>query len=453
MASTIRPQQHDPRCDVRGRRVTIMGLGRHGGGVGVARYLAEAGARVTISDRAQSVDLADSLATLKGVPIERYAWGEHDENDFVSADWLVVNPAVPPHDRFVRLARQAGVRITSEMELFLSACPAQVVGVTGSNGKSTTASMISAILTAPQRRHWLGGNIGRSLLNELDRMESTDVVVLELSSFQLARWGRDVRAIDVAVITNCAPNHLDWHGQWQHYVEAKQQLLRRQSAHGIAVLNDADREVATWNGLVRGLQIPLLEDSIIPPLSVPGKHNRQNAACAGAAARAFGVPEHDIRVGLAAFSGLPHRLQRVGECHGRMFYNDSLATTPESACAALAAFDRPTWMLVGGYDKGCDVGELVEQLARRARGVACYGATGPMIAERLAATTPTVEIVQTPDLPSALSWCYERSQAGDVIVLSPGFASFDQYRDYAERGEHFTTLVGAIQAGRRLARV
>ena len=208
-----------------GQRATVMGLGRHGGGVGAARYLAEQGARVTVTDLADADALADSLDELAGAGIERFHLGGHREADFTEADLVVVNPAVRPDNPFVELARTAGARITSEIELFLDACPAPVIGVTGTTGKSTTAAMIAAALDAAGRRSWLGGNIGRSLLADLPRIRSDDWVVLELSSFQLHWLGENVRWPRLAVLTNFAPNHLDWHGSVEHYRQSKQRLL------------------------------------------------------------------------------------------------------------------------------------------------------------------------------------------------------------------------------------
>lgn len=434
---------------VAGKRVTVMGLGRHGGGVGAARYLASRGALVTVTDRASEHALGQALDDLADVALERICLGRHEERDFLAAQWLVVNPAVPPTDSYVQLARRAGAVLTTEIELFLNACPATIVGVTGSNGKSTTAAMTAEILSSARRKAWLGGNIGRSLLSDLPRMRPGDVVVLELSSFQLARLSDAARPVDVAVVTNCTPNHLDWHGGWTDYVAAKQRLLELQTPSSQTVLNPADGEVGPWQSLVRGtLRLPW-DESSLPALLVLGEHNRRNAAFAAAAAQAVGCSAVEIQEGLAQFAGLPYRLQLVGECAGRQFYNDSLATTPESTCAALEAFEQPSWFLVGGYDKGCDLAMLVEKLARHARGVALYGASAEQLGHRLKAYDPGLEMVQVGALPEALAWCWDRSRSGDTIVLSPGFASYDQYRDYAERGEHFELLVAELIAARR----
>jgi UDP-N-acetylmuramoylalanine--D-glutamate ligase len=423
------------------RRVTLMGLGRHGGGVGAARWLVSHGARLTITDLARPDQLAESLAAIADLPIERYRLGEHAEEDFTAAEVVVVNPAVKPNHPLVEMAGRGGAQITSETELFLNACPARVIGVTGSNGKSTTAAMTAAILAADGRRTWLGGNIGRSLLGDLEQMRTDDFVVLEISSFQLCGLSADVRAPHVAIVTNCTPNHLDWHGTHQHYVQSKQRLLTLQSQQDAAVLNLADPEVAGWRTLVRGKVLSPVEEQILPPLRVPGRHNRMNASLAAAAARAIGCSKRAVQQALAGFDGLPHRLQFVAEIEGRRFFNDSKATTPEATMAALASFDAPVWLLAGGYAKGGDYAALAEAIVMRTRGAGLFGAAGPMLRDRLSCSHPELPVCLMDTLDEALAWVWSRSAVGDVILLSPACASFDQYRDFEARGSHYVKLI------------
>jgi len=431
--------------DVAGLRVTVMGLGRFQGGVSAARYLAQRGAIVAVTDLAPAEKLAESIAALADVPIARWRLGEHCEGDFSDTDLVVVNPAVKPGNRFVELARSHGVRLTSEIELFLAECSTgNVVGVTGSNGKSTTSAMIAAILSADGRKTWLGGNIGASLLDELPRIAPSDWVVLELSSFQLARLSIDVRWPRIAVVTNCSPNHLDWHPDYDDYRRAKQRLVQRVPAEGATVLNDEDGEVATWRDLSHAKVFGPVADDEIPPLRIPGGHNRQNARLAAAATRAVGVSPCAIDRGLRVFSGLPHRLERVAEIAGRTFYNDSLATTPESAIVALRAFDQPIWLLAGGSDKGANFAEFAREVATRAHGAIFYGQTGPRLAALARALAPCGTIKDASALNDALRRAWELSSPGDVILLSPACASFDQFTNFAERGTVFKQLVGEL---------
>ncbi len=438
--------------DVAGRRITVMGLGRHGGGVAAARFLAQHGAAVTVTDLATADELAESLAALADVPIAGYCLGRHDEEDFRGADSVVVNPAVRPAEPLLQVARANGARLTSEIELFLERCPAPIIGITGSNGKSTTASMLGAIGAAAGQRVWLGGNIGASLLDDLGRMVSGDFVILELSSFQLAHLSLAAKFPEIAVVTNCTPNHLDWHGVLQHYMASKQRLVREQPGHGKVVLNPWDAEVASWNTAATGSVLSVRPFDQLPTLKVPGLHNRINACLAATAAAAAGCDEAAIQRALAEFSGLPHRLQKVGKVAGRRFYNDSKGTTPAATCAALAAVDGPIWLLAGGYDKGVDFDDLGRAIAQRVHGAAVFGAAGTKLRAAIERSGGRCELSESESLASALAWCWERSQWGDAIVLSPACSSHDQFRDFVERGNRFVDLVRRLESETDLAR-
>jgi UDP-N-acetylmuramoylalanine--D-glutamate ligase len=430
--------------DFHGVRATVMGLGSFGGGAAAARWLARQGARVTATDLAEEAAMAATLATLHNESIEAFHLGGHREEDFRCADLVVVNPAVRPNNPLVEIASQSGARIASEIELFLEACPARILGVTGSNGKSTTAAMTAAILNTDGWRTWLGGNIGGSLLDRLEEIDRDDWAVLELSSFQLWHLSSDAAAPHVAVVTNCTPNHLDWHGSYEHYVAAKQRILTQQTDHGAAVLNTTDPELAKWRRLVRGECLEPLPLGDIPPLLVPGHHNRMNAASAAAAAIAAGCSTTAIQQALRTFCGLPQRLERLDSIEGRRFYNDSTATTPESAIAALRSLPGPLWLLAGGRSKGFDFGPLAAAIVQYAAGAAFFGAARHELQQAVAAQSPKFLSAATETLDNALQWCWQHSQPGNAIVLSPACASTDQFRNFRQRGERFVELVGAL---------
>ncbi len=428
--------------ELRGRKVTIMGLGHFGGGVEAARWLARRGARVTVTDLADRTTLAESLAALDGEPIAEFHLGGHREEDFRHADLIVVNPAVRPGNPFLEMAAERHIPRTTEVGLFLHACPAPVVGVTGSNGKSTTAAMIAAILEADGRRTWLGGNIGRSLLPHLDQIGPDDGVVLELSSFQLQYLADETPMPHVAVVTNYSPNHLDWHSTPDEYMAAKQRLLTGQTAQDVAVLNMLDPQVATWKPFVRGKLVSQASpETDLPPLAVPGLHNRINAACAASAALAAGCFRSAVREGLQSFRGLPQRIEPCGEAAGRHFYNDSTATTPESTVAALESVDRPIWLLAGGRDKGCRFDALVSTIIRRTQGVALFGQVAQALQSQLAAQTPDFDYIVVETMEAALDWCWNRSGPGDAVVFSPACASSKPFPNFRVRGRHFANLV------------
>ncbi len=422
-----------------------MGLGHFGGGLAVARWLASQGAEVTVTDRAGAETLAPALAHLRDVPIARYHLGGHREADFRSLDLLVVNPAVKPGNPFVRLARKSGARITTELELLLERCPATVVGVTGSNGKSTTAAMIDAILRAQGRTSWLGGNLGGSLLDRLDAIRPGHCAVLEMSSFQLCRLGPAARMPHVAVVTSFAPNHLDWHGSLERYRSAKQRVLLGQSAGDFAVLNTYDAAVAAWAPLARAKLAALPSLDALPTLRLPGRHNRTNAACAAAAAAALGCSAEVIGRALGRFRGLPERQERVATIGGIELYDDSAATTPESTIAAIRSCRRPLWLLVGGHDKGLDYAALTATIARRCRGAAFYGAVAERLQAQTAAHRGALRCTAVETLDGALSWCWHRARPGDAIVLSPACSSHEQFRNYRHRSQVFRGLVDVLR--------
>lgn len=430
-----------------GKHVTLLGLGRHGGGLGAARHLIGSGARLTISDAATAEELAAPIAALAGSNVARWSLGGHDEDDFRQADIVVVNPAVRPGNPYVELARNSGAAITSEIELFMSACPGRLIGVTGTCGKSSTATMLASILEAEGRKTWLGGNLGGSLLDHLPQMRAAHEVVVELSSFQLFWLTPGARLPDVSVVTNFTPNHLDWHPTLEHYAAAKQRILGR-SGFGEHVVLGGDPTLATWKDrLLPDATLACAGDDL-PALGVQGPHQRENAACAAAAARLCGCSSAAIEKGLAEFRGLPHRLQFVGEIQGRRFFNDSKSTTPAATRAAVEAFDSPVWLLAGGLDKGCDWGQALEVVVKRVRGAVFYGTSAPALFDRVARLQPGFRAACVGTLAEALEAAWSFSAPGDVIVLSPGSASFDQFRGYDDRGDAYVQLVREL--GRRV---
>lgn len=446
-----------------GKRLLVMGLGRFGGGVGVTRWLARQGARVLVTDKDAPEKLAGSVAKLADLPIE-FRLGEHRESDFRDADLIVANPAVPESSPYLAAARAAGRTITTEINLFLERLAAKtVIGVTGSVGKSTTTAMIGHLLSRAldNRRVWVGGNIGVSLLDELDAIGADDVVVLELSSFQLERTASLRWAPTIAVITNIAPNHLDWHGTLDAYAAAKLNLVRYlDRANGVTIaLDDADlwRRIESacgatprgWRFGLNGQTPQALETGLAAnprrlewpnlKLAAPGRHNRLNAAAAMCVATALGVSADQAGAALTDFDGLPHRLQRVATRDGVTYYNDSKATTPEAAITAMEAIDAPLLVILGGFDKGIDLSPAADKAARRAKFSACIGQTGRLLMDRVRSAGGDAEYFDTLD--AAVLACRRRAIVGDVVLLSPACASWGMFEDYRARGDSFTRLV------------
>lgn len=460
-----------PQRNYRNLNVLVMGLGSFGGGLGVVRFLNDRGARITITDTRPSEKLTESLTELQSIDKLQFKLGAHDEADFRSADLIVVNPAIRRDHPYLQLAREAAVPLTSEINLFWQWNPAPVVAVTGSNGKSTTTAMIHTILQQSGRRIWLGGNIGISLLPVVGQIQAEDIVVLELSSFQLADLDRLQVSPAVSVVTNFAPNHLDWHDSLEHYRWAKQTMLRWQRPTDAAVLNGDDADVRDWNCQGRRLFFGLTDhgadgvfstqdgDAIVRTdgkqqtlpikqwLKLPGRHNLANALAATCAALQVEASDEEIQRGLEQYQPLPHRLQWIADVHGRSFYNDSLATTPESAIVGLEAFERPVILLAGGYDKQVDLSEMAAAISRRAKAVALLGQTAGTIRE-LIDRNPVLTCLTSPEFDSfeqAFHWAVAQSDPGDVVLLSPGCASYDWFRNFADRGQQFVELVEQLK--------
>jgi UDP-N-acetylmuramoylalanine--D-glutamate ligase len=445
-------------------RALVMGLGLFGGGLGVTKWLAGQGWRVVVTDTKSAADLAEPIADLQPL-IDRgdveLRLGEHREDDFASVDLVVANVAVPRpwENRYLAAARAAGVRVTTEMGLLIQRLPAGAItiGVTGSVGKSTTSAMIAHVLSAAVSQGaagtkvFFGGNIGVSLLPELERIGAGDLVVLELSSAML-HWleGWSPR---VAVATTFAANHIDWHGSIEHYRASKQAILKSQRPGDVAVVGS---DAAEWP-IAAGVERRLVERAErVTGLAIPGVHNEQNAAVAVAAALLAArkspalsslTPEVAQRL-VRSFPGLPDRLQFVGSVRlpsggEAKCFNDSKSTTPESAMLAIEAFAvepgvGKVHLIVGGYDKGSDFGAFAKASAGLA-GLYTIGKTGPAIAE--AARRAGAKVVECGELSKAVDAAWGRMAGGDVLLLSPACASWDQFVNYQQRGASFVQLV------------
>lgn len=460
--------------DWRGRRVAVVGLGREN--VPLARYLAARGARITGLDRRQPADLPPPARDLAALGV-RLAGGPGYLDVLSSEDFdaVFLTPGMPKDGPEIQAARRRGALITSQTNLFLELCRAPVVGITGSSGKSTTTTLVGRMLMADGRRPvYVGGNIGRALIEQVDRIAPDSWVVLELSSFQLELVERSPH---VAVLLNLRPNHLDVHGSMAAYEAAKRRIFayQRPDAGDVAVLGYDDPVVRAmadsaparvaffgtdeglghgaslrdgWVGLADGPRWrPVLP---VAEVALPGPHNLLNVLAAVAAAAACGASTEAMRAGVAGFAGLDHRLQVVAEVDGRRFVNDSIATAPDRAAAALESFTGPVVWIAGGYDKGVSFDDLAEVALRRGlRAVVLTGAAAPRIhqalqeaARRLALPLPPVH--HAAGFEEAVELAARSAQAGDTVLLSPACASYDAFRDFAERGRRFVSLVEAL---------
>jgi UDP-N-acetylmuramoylalanine--D-glutamate ligase len=456
------------------KHITIMGLGFFGGTIGLAKYLVSQGARVTITDLKGAAELHESLAALAGLPV-RLVLGRHEEADFTEVDMVFASPAVREDSPYLANARASGVPVDTEMNLFMRLCRGTVIGVTGSNGKTTTTSLIGAILRAANPRTRVGGNIGRSLLPEVAAIEAGDPVVLELSSFQLEDLAEVGRSPRIALLLNLSPNHLDRHGGMERYLAAKKQIFAYQEPADTAILNADDPQLqplaAELPSQVRffSLERPVSEGTYlegerlliarhgtvceacaVADIPLLGRHNVANVLAAVAAADAWGVPPAVIRQAIRIFAGVEHRLERVRELRGVTFYNDSIATSPAATLAALTAIPQPILLIAGGYDKGLPFQALAEAIVHRVKGVFLIGNTARQIAHAIEAARPpretTPRLTLCSDLRVAVHQAYGAAAAGDVVLLSPACASYDQFRHFVERGRLFKQVVAELEA-------
>jgi len=424
--------------------ITVMGLGRFGGGIAVARWLAGQGAKVLVTDKDNENDLKDSVAQLAGLPIQ-FRLGQHLQEDFSSTSLVVASPAVPLTNPYLQTARAAGVPITTEIRLFLERCPARrVLGVTGTKGKSTTTSMLNAMLAQKYRTH-IGGNIGGSLLDTLPQIAADDLVILELSSYMLEHLRAMRWSPQVALITMLAQDHLEWHGSVEAYIAAKAVLLEFQKPTDFAILNQTD--AASKNLTTKAAAgIKWFGPDSCPDfaLRIPGIHNQINAKGAFAAASCLGITWDEAQTALKHFQALPHRLELVHEELGVKFFNDSIATIPQAAIAALESFPpRRVIQIVGGHLKDLSIKEMCQALASRAKAAICIGEKGPEIAGeiRRIAARDTLIVHQCPDLPCAIRVAKGIAEAGDIVLLSTGCKSYDQFTNFEARGQAFSRLV------------
>ncbi len=459
----------DPRYDFAGKNVLVMGLGRFGGGVDVARFAASSGAKVIVTDLASRQQLNDSIKKLEsrciGTDIE-FHLGSHSPADFQHADIIVVNPAVPGDNEFLKLARRHNKFITSQINIFFQLCPAPIIGITGTNGKSTTAALTAHLLrsASDERRAssiekvWLSGNIGNEpLLTVVDQISPDDLVVLELSSFQTEQLAHIQKAPKVALLTNLTPNHLDRYGTFAGYCAAKENIFKFQNLDrncpAVSIFNAEDKVAAKWLEKYRKdagricikFSTDDVSEEIRDSFTLLGRANLSNLAAAVAIARHFGIDDNQLKTSLSQFKPLPHRLELVARIDGVSWYNDSKATTPESAIAALEAFEQPVVIIAGGYDKNVAFDELGQKIAENARAAILLGQTAERIADAIKASPKNqtrIELVNS--LAEAVQLANRLTVSDDVVLLSPACASYDMFDNFQHRGREFTRLVRRI---------
>ncbi len=439
----------------------------------MARYLADHGARVVLNDSRRPSELIEAREQLAALPVG-WVLGGHPVSLLDGADLVCPSGGVPLELPLIAEARRRGIEVSNDSQIFLELAPCPTIGITGSAGKTTTTSLVGRIVQAGagNRRIWVGGNIGNPLIDHVDRMAPEDLAVMELSSFQLDLV---TRSPNVAVLLNLTPNHLDRHGTMEAYTAAKARILDFQDADGIAVLGREDPGAWGLAGRVRGalaafgitrpddpepyLDVHVQDGHIVlqrgrsvtevmpvAEVELRGEHNLRNVLAACAAAGAAGFAPGAMQAGVRGFRGVPHRLEFVRRRAGADWYNDSIATAPERAMAAIRAFEEPLVLLAGGRDKDLPWEAFAALVAARVDHLVAFGETAEMIAGKVAAAPgrgpETVSVHRT--LQEAIAAAAEVASEGDVVLLSPGGTSFDEFEDFAARGVCYKQWVSEL---------
>ncbi len=452
------------------KKVSIIGLRREG--MALARFLAQRGATITVSDLKTREELAERIEGLSGFLI-RFELGGHPQS-LLDADVIYVSPGVPQDIPLLVEARKRGISTSSETRLFFSLCPAPIIGITGSSGKTTTATLVGQIVERAGRHTWVGGNIGSPLIEFVEEIRPEAIVVTELSSFQLENLDRSPH---IACVLNITPNHLDRHKTMEAYRAAKLNILRYQGRNDYAILNRDDPATHALLPECQGRTLLfsrleeveggafIREGRIIVrwagekevcergDIRLLGDHNLENVLAACAISAAAGAPTEAMAEVCTTFAGVEHRLELVREVAGVSYYHDSIATSPGRALAALRSFDQPIVLLAGGRGKGLPFKELADLIVQKVRYLILFGEEARAIEEAVREAGKRAEVAETPlikdlgDLEEAVNLAAQVGQPGDVVLLSPACTSFDLYGDFAERGEHFKDLVGKLKDG------
>lgn len=453
--------------NIRGKKIALLGVGVSN--IGLAELFASRGAIVTACDKRTREQLGDTAQTLEKAGAS-LRLGE-DYLDGLDADMAIRSPGMYFLSPEITNLRNRGIAVTSEMELFFDLCPCKIIATTGSDGKTTTSTLIATILNAAGKTVHLGGNIGRALLPEIFNINPDDIAVVELSSFQLISMRKSP---NIAVITNVTPNHLDVHADMQEYTDSKRNLYLHQGALSTTVLNLDNAATASFAPEVRGnlrmfsLEQPvqngafLREDGmlcaacygkiteIVPAadIKIPGRHNVANFLAAICAVLPIATPEA-VREVAKTFGGVEHRIEFVAEIDGVRWYNDSIATSPSRSSAGIAAFDVPITLIAGGSDKHIPFDPMAPLVIKHVSTLLLTGPTAPKIEAAIkngdGYSDGHPKIIHADNIAHASSIAHELTPAGGVVLLSPACASFDSYQNFEHRGRHFKEIVKGME--------
>jgi UDP-N-acetylmuramoylalanine--D-glutamate ligase len=451
--------------DLKGKKVLVLGLARTG--VATVRFLVERGARVKVSEMKPPGELEGALQELKGLPLD-WEMGGHTLSFFLDAELIVVSPGVPMDLQPLRQAREKGLPAVSEIELASRFLRRPMIAITGTNGKTTTTTLMGEMFRAGGKAAFVGGNIGNPLMNFVAGSQREEWAVVEVSSFQLE--GIDRFRPRVALLLNITEDHLDRHPSFQEYGEIKGRIFQNQGKEDYAVLNADDPRTFQFAHRVRSQVVLFSRERSVPwgcfldrgsiifqgaegeredyglgRMRIRGTHNLENFMAAIAACRICGCPRGALQKVIDGFEGLEHRLEWVGNIDGVNFYNDSKGTNVGAVVKSLLSFEEPVLLIAGGRDKEGDYGPLRGLVAEKVRGMALIGEARERMSRVLGDLTETL---QAESLEEAVSWARSKARPGDVVLLSPACSSFDMFLNYQERGRRFKAIIHELQRGK-----
>jgi UDP-N-acetylmuramoylalanine--D-glutamate ligase len=457
------------------KKITVMGIGLHGGSISAIKFLSEMGAKIIATDIKTKEKLAPSLEKLKGMKNVTYVIGQHRSEDFTNVDLVVKNPAVPWNEKHVKLALENKIPVEMDSSIFFKLCKNPVIGVTGSKGKTTTATLIYEILKSAGKNPVKVGIGQVSVLDKLQKLKKDSVVVFELSSWRLSAIGRDKISPNIAVLTNILVDHLNYYKTMEEYIKDKKYIFSSQKPKDWLIANYDDETVRKMAKEAKSQIIyfsysPLKESpavfiengkiclnngidikELIPieSIKILGKHNLGNVMAAIGAAHAFGIGALEIKKALPLFSGIAHRLELISEIKGVKYYNDTAATVPDAAISALEALESPIVLIAGGTDKNLEFKKFSEKITEKTKSVILLKGTATekiLDCIKKAGKEDFANSIEIADsMENAVLSARSRAQAGDSILLSPGAASFGLFENEFDRGDKFKEAVSKLK--------
>jgi UDP-N-acetylmuramoylalanine--D-glutamate ligase len=467
MIILINQKLNDFKQSIKGKKVAVIGIGVSN--TPLIKYLIKLDVKITAFDKKTPEQLDETYTELKNLGVN-FSLGEKYLTNLAGFDIIYKTPGIRHDLPEIILAQSNGAVLTSEMEVFFDLCPAQIIAVTGSDGKTTTTTLIHKILTQEGYKCWLGGNIGTPLLDKIDEIQPDDKIVLELSSFQLQTMSKSA---NIAVITNIAPNHLDIHSSMDEYIQAKKNIYAFQSSKETLIVNydnqitreigeshsgrviyfsrkkDIEGIIIRHNKIIVNFDNKPIEIMDSNDILIPGVHNQENYLAAIAAIYNMVKPE-SIAAVAKTFKGVAYRNELVRELNQVRFYNDSIASSPTRTRATLYSYDQKVILIAGGYDKHIPYDIIGVPIQEKVKGLVLMGKTGPRIKEayleacKLHNTEPNIPIFEVSSMKEAVETAYKNSQPGDIITLSPASASFDMFRNFEEKGNYYNQIVNQL---------